>query len=392
MQKQDDKDWQKLLANLNPYRQSDATGKGSWRPELQKKIVEYERVKGAKTVDEEQPFSWLFEEDAPYIDNPNARAKFDETETTIYNGVPAGPIELDPQKAQIYIANINPAVASGQVEELNRAKRDGGSVNIQAYMKAEDATWIDGKPAENILYHQLFETQPAVQDKNSLTEYLQLHTKQDKQHWHAQHASMLLCALFHADDKKKTSMSVSEAKEILRHYPIQFIDLLPYRTQNADDFLKFIESKSTSDYQMQSVEAYQAVIGKQKNFKALPNGAKVALLPSTQYVIASVIERIRQYVEDPVNISAPTFVLRSYKNWWQPALQIFLTNEWDSLPASLRAKASNVVTLLQALEKEFFWTYVSSQNASISANNLKKVHGKKDEVKFLQTFVEPFQP
>lgn len=226
MQKQDDKDWQKLLANLNPYRQSDATGKGSWRPELQKKIAEYERTKKVKKMDEEQPFSWLFEADMPYINKPNARAKFDETEITIYNGVPAGPIEPDPQKAQIYIANINPAVASGQVEELNRAKRDGGSINIQAYMRAEDATWIDGKPAENILYHQLFETDPTVQDKNSLTEYLQLHTKQDKQHWHAQHASMLLCALFHADDKKKTSMSVGEAKEILRHYPIQFIDLV----------------------------------------------------------------------------------------------------------------------------------------------------------------------
>ena len=68
MQKQDDKDWQKLLANLNPYRQPDAKGEGSWRPELQKKIVEYERVKGEKAVNEEQPFSWLFEADAPYID------------------------------------------------------------------------------------------------------------------------------------------------------------------------------------------------------------------------------------------------------------------------------------------------------------------------------------
>jgi hypothetical protein len=84
-------------------------------------------------------------------------------------------------------------------------------------------------------------------------------------------------------------------------------------------------------------------------------------------------------------------VLRSYKNWWQPALQIFLTNEWDSLPASLKAKGSNAGTLLQALEEKFFWTYVSSQNVSISANNLKKVHGKKDEDKFLRTFVKPFQ-
>ena len=108
-------------------------------------------------------------------------------------------------------------------------------------------------------------------------------------------------------------------------------------------------------------------------------------------MIASVIERIRQYFEDPVNVSAPTFVLRSYKNWWQPALQIFLTNEWDSLPASLKAKGSNAGTLLQALEEKFFWTYVSSQNVSISANNLKKVHGKKDEDKFLRTFVKPFQ-
>ena len=88
MQKQDDKDWQKLLANLNPYRQSDATGKGSWRPELQKKIAEYERTKKVKKMDEEQPFSWLFEADMPYINKPNARAKFDETEITIYNGVP----------------------------------------------------------------------------------------------------------------------------------------------------------------------------------------------------------------------------------------------------------------------------------------------------------------
>ncbi len=120
MTKQDEQSWRDLLANLNPYREPNTENKGQWRPELEKKIAEYEQLK-EEAMAEELSFNWLFEADAQYIHKPQARANFNETETTIYDGVPAGPIEHDPQKAQIYITNINPAVASKQVEELNRA-------------------------------------------------------------------------------------------------------------------------------------------------------------------------------------------------------------------------------------------------------------------------------
>lgn len=388
MTKPDEQSWRDMLANLNPYREPNTEDKGQWRPELEKKIAEYEKLKEEEAMAEELSFNWLFEADAQYIHKPQARANFNETETTIYDGVPAGPIEHDPQKAQIYIANINPAVASGQVEELIRAEREGGSVNIQKYVHEEDAEWIDGKPANNIIYQQLFRTNETDTGDMTLTDYLRQNTKRDKQHWYAQHTSMLLRALFDADEKSDTTMPVSEAKQILSHYPIQFIDLVPYRTQNADDFIKFIQIKSTSSYQAKSVEAYQLATNKQKSFKALPSGAQVALLPSTQFILASVIERIRQYLDEPNRIPAPTFVLRSYKNWWQPALQVFLTQRWDILPASLKEKGPTVASLLQAFEQDFFWQYVSAQSASISDRNLEKIQGTGD---FKDTFVTPFR-
>ena len=45
MTKQDEQSWRDLLANLNPYREPNTENKGQWRPELEKKIAEYEQLK-----------------------------------------------------------------------------------------------------------------------------------------------------------------------------------------------------------------------------------------------------------------------------------------------------------------------------------------------------------
>lgn len=111
-------------------------------------------------------------------------------------------------------------------------------------------------------------------------------TKRDGYHWYAQHVSELLRALFHADGQCNTNMSIENAKRVLHNYPIQFIELIPYRTQNAKEFLEFLKTNSTMGFQEKSVKAYQNAISqgitmKQLAFKELANGAQVANLPST---------------------------------------------------------------------------------------------------------------
>lgn len=81
MTKQDEQSWRDLLANLNPYREPNTENKGQWRPELDKKIAEYEQLKEEEAMAEELSFNWLFEADAQYIHKPQARANFNETET-----------------------------------------------------------------------------------------------------------------------------------------------------------------------------------------------------------------------------------------------------------------------------------------------------------------------
>ncbi|RNE42816.1 hypothetical protein FAM8374_02411 [Lacticaseibacillus paracasei] len=73
MTKQDEQSWRDLLANLNPYREPNTENKGQWRPELEKKIAEYEQLK-EEAMAEELSFNWLFEADAQYIHKPQARA------------------------------------------------------------------------------------------------------------------------------------------------------------------------------------------------------------------------------------------------------------------------------------------------------------------------------
>lgn len=401
MGKTDDQGWQDLLANLNPYREPNTENKGQWRPELEKKIAEYRAMKNENILEGHQSFNWLFAEDTQYFNKQPSRDHFTAIQTMVYDGVPAGPIEPTLKRPLIYIANINPAITSCQTEELARADKEGGPVDFHTYARVEDAVWIGDQSTENIIYRQLFLQKKFGSSPKILKEYLKQNTKRDGYHWYAQHVSELLRALFHADGQCNTNMSIENAKRVLHNYPIQFMELIPYRTQNAKEFLEFLKTNSTMGFQEKSVKAYQNAISqgitmKQLAFKGLANGAQVANLPSTQFVLANVIERIRQYYveKEQLNTSekllAPSFIIRGYQKWWKPALQVFLKEKWKYLPEVLKEE-SNTATLLANMEERFFWTYKSKRNVSVSRANLVRISGITSEDDFWKTFVEPFR-
>lgn len=308
--------WKTWLKKMNPYTEVDRTGKTVTRPDLAAKIERYKKLKhGHEDFPE---FSWIFNQDQKFLD-PFPISLDNESINYV---VPAGIFEQDLQKAQIYFCNLNPALAAGQEAILRSAQT---RVAFSAFAEAEDATWIDHEPSENIIYQQLFgNTRPG----ESLSEILQTNRKSDKQHWYAQHAAYIIRHLFDADRNGKTEMSLDRAKELLLRYPVQFVDLLPYRTRQATDFVKFLKTASTVDYQTNSIQAYEKTNGQKETFSGLPNGAKVALMPSSQFILGSLLERIRVYIEEEQHnsadhIPAPSFVFRSYKQWWEPALQTF---------------------------------------------------------------------
>lgn len=374
--------WKTWLKKMNPYTEVDRTGKTVTRPDLAAKIERYKKLKhGHEDFPE---FSWIFNQDQKFLD-PFPISLDNES---INYGVPAGIFEQDPQKAQIYFCNLNPALAAGQEAILRSAQT---RVAFSAFAEAEDATWIDHEPSENIIYQQLFgNTRPG----ESLSEILQTNMKSDKQHWYAQHVSYILRKLFDANLRKKTEMDVPQAQKLLLKYPAQFVELSPYRTSHSSDFDKFLKTTTTSKYQKMSTAAYEKATSCSMNFKNLPSGAKIAQLPTSQFVLANLVERIRVFLEEDQSgdlirhVSEPIFVFRSYEKWWRPALLVFLTSNWEKLPKSLRSVERNSVSLLKSFEQKYFWTYISKRNVSVSATNVVRVSWANE---FDQIFVLPFK-
>lgn len=83
-------------------------------------------------------------------------------------------------------------------------------------------------------------------------------------------------------------------------------------------------------------------------------------LPSAQFSVALLINRIFEYLVDAENNKRPILALRNYENRWLPAIEQFIIEHQAVLPAGFTPDEV----------EQFVWVFSSNQSVAVSDNNL----------------------